>query len=469
MTRLQASDGGYILILRRLPVLLLVFLFGLLTGCETANGPQGGLFSGQNKSEKATPTEPAAPSLLDQILTATGGKPIYEGLGDPNAVVLRAPESAGPVNVGILLPLSGQHANLGQALLDAALMAITDVEGDVIRLIPGDTEGTPEGAEKAAAALLQQGAQLLLGPVFRDSVQAAAPLARERGVQIISFSTDRQIAGNGVFVFGFTPGQQVQRVVTYAIQNGYQNFAGLIPNTPYGDTIMQALEETVAGTDAIIFSVERFSGETNDAAEAVKRLGSYEDRQEALAERLAELEELETPEAIEERAQLEVLDTLGDVEFDAILLPLGGQSLLSVAPLLPYFDINPQVVRVLGTGLWDDVGLGREPALIGGWFAAPAPQTGNAFRQRYQQIFGRPALRISSLAYDATRLAAILAENADFSVSALTTPGGFSGTDGIFRFTTDGVADRGLAVIEIHNTDAQVIDPAPAAFDLQTF
>jgi hypothetical protein len=152
---------------------------------------------------------------------------------------------------------------------------------------------------------------------------------------------------------------------------------------------------------------------------------------------------------------------------DAVLLPDFGDRLLSVAPLLPYYDVDPAQVRFLGTALWEDPRVPREPALVGGWFAAPPPEARADFVKRYQALYGQAPARLATLAYDATALAAVLAREAngpDFSAEAIGNPNGFAGTDGIFRFRSDGTAERGLAVLEVQRSGFKVISPAPEDF-----
>jgi hypothetical protein len=160
-------------------------------------------------------------------------------------------------------------------------------------------------------------------------------------------------------------------------------------------------------------------------------------------------------------------------DFQAVLLPEGGTNLRGLAPLLPYFDVDPRVVKFLGTGLWDDRDVGREPTLVGGWFAAPPPDARAAFAERFNASFGRNPPRIASLGYDAVGLAAVLARSGRvegrFSEDALTNPNGFTGIDGIFRFMPDGSTERGLAVIEVKQDGFEVISPAPSTFQRSSF
>ncbi|MBL4615798.1 MAG: ABC transporter substrate-binding protein [Magnetovibrio sp.] len=161
------------------------------------------------------------------------------------------------------------------------------------------------------------------------------------------------------------------------------------------------------------------------------------------------------------------LQTLGELPFDTLLLADGGKRLIAVAALLPFYDVDPQKVKILGTGQWDEQGLGAEPALIGGWFAAPDPAVRQAFSDKYLNAYGNRPHRLATLAYDATALSVVLGAQdtpQPFMAEVLAKTGGFAGRDGIFRFPEDGAAERGLAVMQVRRKDAQVIDPAPQVF-----
>lgn len=347
------------------------------------------------------------------------------------------PEGEVPVKVGLLLPLSGEAAPLGNALLDAAMMALFDIGDSRLTLLPRDTAGTAEGAAAAAESALQEGAELIIGPLFSHGVSAVAPMARARGINVVSFSTNRNVAGEGVYLIGFVPDQQVRRIVDFAGARGLRRLAVLTPESPYGSTVSLAAEQSAPVSGMAVVQTESFPAGGQDASPAVQRLA--------------------------ERFKVD--------PFDALLLAEGGGTLRAVAPLLPYYDVSPSQVKLLGTGLWDDPQLAREPTLIGGWYAAPSPTAGVAFLDRFEQVYGRRPARLASLAYDATALAAVLSQGGGeprFDAASLGNPNGFAGIDGIFRFGPDGVAERGLAVMEITRTGPRVLDEAPQSFEALT-
>jgi branched-chain amino acid transport system substrate-binding protein len=354
--------------------------------------------------------------------------------------------------VGLLLPLSGPNASLGQGMLDAAQMALFDVKGGRVALLPRDTHGTAEGAAAAARDALDHGARLLIGPLTAPEVEAVKPLAAERGVAVLAFSTAASVAGDGAYVLGLLPSEEVRRVVGFAHQKGTQRFAVLAPETAYGRLVAEALKAEAATEQVSIAQTVFFDPNAIDLAPSVRQLANYASHKVANA-----------PDPASEEAQ-----AAGDVGFDAVLLPEGGQQLKLLAPLLPQYGLDPTHVRYLGTGIWDgDPTPAGEPALEGAWYAAPDPTGRVDFEKRFAAVYGHAPPRLATLAYDATALAAALSrgpEGADFSADALTNPNGFVGLDGIFRLRADGRVERGLAVIEIHRTGNVVVSPEPQSF-----
>jgi branched-chain amino acid transport system substrate-binding protein len=337
----------------------------------------------------------------------------------------------GKVAVALLLPLSGPSGALGQAMLDAAQMALFDLADERLELVTRDTKGTPDGAGAAAQQVLSQGAQIILGPLLASEVGAVKPIAQAAHVPVIAFSTEMQLAGQGVYLMGFLPSEEVARVTAYAHAQGRNRFAVLAPRTAYGQVVADAVKAAVAASGASLSHVEFYDPALNGMAAAVRRFAGE------------------------------------GVDYDALFLPEGGARLKVLAPQLPYFKIDPDQVKFLGTGLWDDPNIGTEPALNGGWYAAPAPEARAPFEQRFTQLYRHAAPRLATLGYDATALAAVLArapQGADFSEQAITNPNGFSGLDGIFRFRADGQVQRGLAILQVRRGGNVIIEPPPQTF-----
>lgn len=357
-----------------------------------------------------------------------------------------APTQAGGAKVAVLLPLSGPNAELGKAMLDAAQLALFTMGSDGLTLVPRDTGGTAGGAAKAAQSAIADGAQLILGPLLAAEVAAVKPIAMNANVNVIGYSTATQLAGSNVFLMGFLPHDEVLREVAYAREKGLGRFAALLPNSPYGHLIEAALRDGVAASGGQPGPIVYFGPGGADAASAVQRLlGKPAGAGAAPAAAAAP-----APAA-----------------FDALLLPEGGTQLKQLAGQIKAAGIDTTQVRLLGSGLWDDPSVTGDPALYGGWYATSPPDARHDFENRYQAAYHQTPPRLASLAFDSAALAAVLAKaggDHPFSREAILNPNGFTGVDGLFRFTSAGLVQRGLAVLEIEPQGPVVVGPAPQSF-----
>ncbi len=428
------------------------------------------------------PSEPDAPIAITPQEPAAADEPPFEAppeAPDPVEIDLAALDGGpattadtgpGAVRVGLLVPLSGRYAPEGETLLRAAQLALFDSADENFALLPRDTGGTVPGAEGAALSLLEEGVDLILGPLFADGVAAVAAHARRSGVAVLAFSTDRAVAGDGVYLLGHTPRTQIRRVIGYAAERGHRRIALLAPETRYGIAVADETAAAARSAGLSLIRVRYYAPDSSDAAEVVRDLAEYDERSRALEAERAALAGRDDDASRRRLDRLSTLDTVGAVPFDALLLADGSARLRQVAPLLPYYDIDPTKVRLLGTGLWEDPATLSEPALVGGWFAGPDPAGRRDFEARYRQIFAELPGTIASLAYDATALAAVLARTGvAFGPRSIGDRRGFLGVDGLFRFDEDGMAERSLAVFEVAGGgETIVVSPAPERFDRAT-
>lgn len=355
----------------------------------------------------------------------------------PPAAVASAPVPAAPApaspkiqgataTVGLLLPLSGQNAGLGKALSQAGQLALFENGDETTALVVRDSEtvGGPVGGAQAA---MQEGATVILGPIFAAHARAVAPVTSAAHVPVVSFTTDKTVAGPGVYVMGILPSLQVDREVQYAASQGAKRFAALLPSTAYGQAVAQALNDAATRAGGQVVAIEYYDPGALDFTLVVQKLAS------------------EQP-------------------FDALLIPEGGSRLHTIAPLLEVYKIDTAKVKVLGSALWTDPTLASETTLAGAWFAAPPAQAWADFAQRYRASFGADPPRLASLAYDAVSMASALAKINQLDDAGLTRPEGFTGIDGTFRFRPDGQVERNFDIIEVQPTGFVVKDPAPTTF-----
>ena len=340
---------------------------------------------------------------------------------------------AGSVRVGLVLPLSGQgNAGLAaQSMKNAAELALEEFQNPNIQLLVKDDGGTPQGAQTSAQQAVDEGAEILLGPLFSISVPAVANAARTRGIPVIAFSTDSSVAGRGVYLLSLLPESDVNRIVDYAASTGKRSFAAMLPENAYGNVVEAAFKQAVARRGGRIAAFERYGADRSRMQQAARNIA------QALA------------------------------SADALFLADDGDALPAVADSLTSSGANLKRVQLLGTGLWDNPRVLGNATLQGGFFAAPDPAGFRAFAGRYRRRFGNEPVRTATLAYDAVALVAALAKTQGaqrFSPQVLTNSSGFAGIDGLFRFRPDGTNERGLSVMRVAPGGAQVASAAPKSF-----
>jgi branched-chain amino acid transport system substrate-binding protein len=340
----------------------------------------------------------------------------------------------GQVKVGLILPLaaSGNAAVAAQSMRNAAEMALAEFNSPDIELLVKDDGGSAPGAQTAAQQVLDEGAEIILGPLFALTVGPVGQLARARNIPVIAFSTDANVAARGVYLLSFLPESDVDRIIGYAAGQGRRSFAALIPDNAYGTVVEAAFKQAVARKGGRVVALERYPLDKTQMQGPVRNV--------ALA---------------------------ASKGADAIFIPDGADGVSAAVQTLTTSGIDTKKMQLLGTGLWEDAQIFSNPQLDGAWYAGPDSIGFRNFSGRYRTKYGQDPVRTASLAYDAVALVAALVKTQGkqrFSTEVLTNSSGFTGIDGLFRFRPDGTNQRGLAVLRVSPTGGQIISPPPKGF-----
>jgi branched-chain amino acid transport system substrate-binding protein len=340
---------------------------------------------------------------------------------------------AGRVKVALILPFSGSGnaAVAAQSMRNAAEMALAEFNNPDLQLLVKDDAGSAPGAQQAAQQALDEGSEIILGPLFALTVGPVGQLARSRNVPVIAFSTDANVATRGVYLLSFLPESDVERIIGYAVSQNKRSFAALVPDNAYGTVVEGAFKQAVGRRNGRVVAFEHYPldrAQIQGPARAIAQASS--------------------------RA-------------DAIFIPDGADAVPTVVQALVGSGLDTKKTQLLGTGLWEDAQIFSTPALEGAWYAGPDSTGFRNFSARYRTRYGQDPVRTATLAYDAVALVAALIKTQGaqrFSEAVLTNPSGFTGIDGLVRFRQDGTNQRGLAVLRVSPTGGQVISPPPKAF-----
>ena len=345
--------------------------------------------------------------------------------------------------VALLLPYGSTDETdllLATSLENGARMASEDLANVNLDVKVYNTSGTAEGAAAATQLAVSEGADILLGPVRSYETRAAAPVAAGAGLNLISFSNNTGIAGGNVFLLGHTYENAAERLLRYAVSQGRISVFIVYPETDAGNAGRIAVERTLGPSGAIL------AGRS-----------SYELTREGVVE-----------------AASTIANSISATQAEIVIFTddaAGGLPLL--AELLPESGVDLEMVKFAGLSRWDlPQSQLRLNGLQGGWFTLPDPDLFSSFRFRYRYAYGEDPHWISSLAYDGVAAIGALRATGNpnpFHSFRLTSPQGFTGANGVFRFKIDGTVERGLAVAEIRDYQVEIVSETPRTFEFTGF
>jgi ABC-type branched-subunit amino acid transport system substrate-binding protein len=347
-----------------------------------------------------------------------------------------------PVQVALLVPGgsgAGSDAFLAQNLENAARLAIADLNGPQIDLRVYNTGADPAQAATVARMAVNDGAQIILGPLFAEAANAVGVAVAGSNINVLAFSNNTSIAGGNVFILGQTFDTTARRLVQYASRQGVNRFMIAHGEDIGGEMGRDAIAAAVRQNGSQVVAVESYPLSQAGIFSSTRRL-------------------VRTAESTGAQAIFTTAGANADLPIIATGLPEAG---LSVAD-----------TRLIGLTRWDTVPqLLSLPGVQGGLFALPDQGPATLFQNRYAATYGSQPHPLAGLAYDGIAAIGALMTTGDGALtgSALTTPQGFRGTSGMFRLLPNGQNERGLAVATIQQNQVVILEQAPRSFGAAGF
>ena len=299
--------------------------------------------------------------------------------------------------------------------------------------------------------------KIFVGPLNSSDTSILKKYCNE-GVIFFSFSSNKELAHDCIYLVNFFPENEIRTVFNYFPENS--KIAFLYPENIYGFGINETIDQIAEQSNSVIVNRTSYNENLTNAAEAIKELGKYELRKYELDRQKKILATRNDDKSKKRLIKLERFQTTQDYDFTHVLIADYGLRLLQVAPLLAYYDIDPNIVKFVGTGAWDDKVFYDEPTLNGSIYPGIEFEKRKELTENYYNLYGETLLRTSTLPFDLIGLLTYVIDN-NFTISLLykllnEDNTKFSGIDGSFYFLNNAI-ERDLSILKIEEGKAVVV------------
>jgi len=401
------------------------------------------------KGRAEAPADPVIPvgpdpSLASDALEAAFAMLARREQGLPAEGFLMPKKAPGIMRIALLVPTSGAHNVLGSELRRGAELALFSLRNRQVELLVFDTAG--DGAGMAAREAVQAEADIIVGPLFSDAVVPARRVAAQAGVPMLALSNNAEIADRGSWLLGYMPEQQVDLLLGHALTSGRNKVGIIAASDAFGQRLARHARKRLAQfgitpEEFVTLTPAQLADEDSLKA-AIRMFTGYQPPKD----------DDDAPASFE----------LPPPRFDAVLFAGSADFALRTAPVLAYYDADPERVLYLGNAQWNQRRILMEPSLQGGLFTSRPTDRDEAFNALWQSAWdGRPGA-LARLSFDAMAMAAILAgqQRAEWN-AALQSGSGFNGFSGAYRLLPGGGNQRAFEIREISDGVSTVLQPAP--------
>ena len=364
------------------------------------------------------------------------------------------------LKIGVLLPLTGEHKELGNLILNALEMALFQSDNKKLKLIIRDTKADPKTTKKVFEEFLDNNIKIFIGPLYSKSLASIESFVSEKKIKVFALTNNSNLAKKGIWTFGVDPQQQTRKILNFIIARGDKKIGALLPDNAYGYLLYDTIEKILNENNLSPFRVEFFKDDIESQRLAANKISrGFERYEEDLRKR---------EEAIESKEPEDYLINNENLKkpLDSIFIGASGQNLTILASQLQYSSVDPKKVSYVGIASWEDGSILQEPALRGGMFATTSELLQKDVKKTFFMVYGSDMPKVSMVAYDILSLLnVVLYENGEIQIKHLLNESGYLGLRGLFRLRNNGTVERTFQIKRIIKEKFQTYQEAPKFFE----
>ena len=341
------------------------------------------------------------------------------------------------IKIGLLVPLSGENALIGEQIVKATRLALKDINSDKLEIIPKDTKSDPNKTLRSATELEKLGINLVIGPVFYKNLSY---LNEVKNLTFLSFTNKTLDLPKNVISTGINSTSQLNTIKKFIELNKIEKTVFLIPNSNYNLEIKQGIKNSKVKTQKKYF----YDIEPTKLTKQVEKITNYEIRKQNLLDEITRLENSDDINKERKIKNLKKRYTIGNVNFDSVIIADFDESLKSVITSLLYTDVSPKDKYFITFNQWFDESLLSETALQPIYYPSVNKKNLEDFKKKFLEVFNENPNHISLLSYDLVGLIYYLSLKSDMTNinKAFNSKNSFKGKIGIFDIKNNKINHR---------------------------
>ena len=314
------------------------------------------------------------------------------------------------IKIGLIVPLSGDNFLIGEKIIKSIRMAINKINDEKIEIIPRDTKSNPIDTLKVSKDLYQEGVRIIIGPVFNESTKYLDEL---KEVTFISFTNKLIDNPKNVISAGVNAISQLQTIKKFNDKNNLTKSIFLIPRSEFKKEIEIAINKTNIKHKEVFY----YDREPTKLTKQIEDLTNYQLRKKNLEDEIKRLEGLSFKDKERKIQNLKKKDSLGNIDFDSVVIADFDENLKSVATSLLYTDVSSKRISYITLNQWFDESLLKETSLHPIYFPSINKNNYELFMNDFKNTYGLNGDQLSFLSYDLFGLVYFLIYKNDFKVS----------------------------------------------------
>ena len=332
------------------------------------------------------------------------------------------------IKIGVLAPLSGDNASLGQQIIKSIRMALNDIDDDKIEIYPKDTRSDPNITLRSALELEKMGIKLVIGPIFYENL---IYLNEVKNITFLSQTNKTLDLNKNVISSGINSTSQINTIKKFLEINKIKKPIFLIPNLNYDLEI----EKGIKDSKIKIFKEYYYDIEPTKLTKQIEKITNYERRKQNLYDEIFRVENSDDVNKEKKIENLKKRYTLGNLKFDSVIIADFDESLKSVITSLLYTDVTPKDKFFITLNQWFDESLLKETNSQPIYYPSINKKNLDNFKKKFFNEFNYNPNHLSLLSYDLVGLIYYLSlkdELLDISKS-FKTKNTFKGKIGVFE------------------------------------